>query len=409
MQARAQRLDLQSPSSVSYLRELTARQNAVARRIERAISSAKVRWRYQVVLDGLAVVLPTSQIPTLSRIGGVRAVYPDTKYHLALDKSPELIGADQLWGLPNFSTAGNGIKIGIVDEGIDQVHPFFNPAGYVYPPGFPKGNTAYTTPKVIVARAFPPPGETWQYADTPFDPLLLRPRDPRGRDRGRRLHRRRRGPTRAALGRGTARVSRQLQGATPSPPTSSGWTATRPRSPRPIEAAVTDGMDVINLSLGEPEIEPARDIVVAAINGAAKAGVVPTIAAGNEFEDFGDGSVSSPGSASGAITAAAVTKGDEIAPFSSGGPTPIRSAMKPDVSAPGVSILSSVPPREGTWASFSGTSMAAPARRRRRRAAPRAPSGLERRSDQVRARADRPSPCSTRSKGRSRRRARAAG
>ena len=29
-----------------------------------------------------------------------------------------------------------------------------------------------------------------------------------------------------------------------------------------IEAAVADGMDVINLSLGEPEIEPARDIVV---------------------------------------------------------------------------------------------------------------------------------------------------
>ena len=34
--------------------------------------------------------------------------------------------------------------------------------------------------------------------------------------------------------------------------------------------------------------------------------------------------------------------------------------MKPDVTAPGVDITSSVPPREGTWASFSGTSMAAP-------------------------------------------------
>src|SRR5205814_8888070 len=32
----------------------------------------------------------------------------------------------------------------------------------------------------------------------------------------------------------------------------------------------------------------------------------------------------------------------------------------PDVTAPGVSILSSVPPREGTWAADSGTSMAAP-------------------------------------------------
>ena len=34
--------------------------------------------------------------------------------------------------------------------------------------------------------------------------------------------------------------------------------------------------------------------------------------------------------------------------------------MKPDVTAPGVAVLSSVPRREGTWQAFSGTSMAAP-------------------------------------------------
>ena len=34
--------------------------------------------------------------------------------------------------------------------------------------------------------------------------------------------------------------------------------------------------------------------------------------------------------------------------------------MKPDVTAPGVDVLSSVPRREGLWASFSGTSMATP-------------------------------------------------
>ena len=39
-----------------------------------------------------------------------------------------------------------------------------------------------------------------------------------------------------------------------------------------IEAAVADGMDVINFSGGEPEIEPSRDIVVRALNAAAEAG-----------------------------------------------------------------------------------------------------------------------------------------
>ena len=50
----------------------------------------------------------------------------------------------------------------------------------------------------------------------------------------------------------------------------------------------------------------------------------------------------------------------EIAGFSSAGPTPLSLRMKPDVTAPGVDVLSSVPRREGLWASFSGTSMAAP-------------------------------------------------
>ena len=74
-----------------------------------------------------------------------------------------------------------------------------------------------------------------------------------------------------------------------------------------IEAAVEDGMDVINMSLGEPEIEPSRDIVVQALGAAARAGVVPVIAAGNDFDDFGRGSVSSPGSTPEAITVGAVT------------------------------------------------------------------------------------------------------
>src|SRR5690348_17944660 len=52
-----------------------------------------------------------------------------------------------------LATAGQGIKIGLIDDGIDQAHPYFNPSGFSYPAGFPKGNTAYTTPKVKIGRA----------------------------------------------------------------------------------------------------------------------------------------------------------------------------------------------------------------------------------------------------------------
>src|SRR5262249_25203394 len=131
-----------------------------------------------------------------------------------------------------------------------------------------------------------------------------------------------------------------------------------------IEAAVADGMNVINLSVGEPEIEPTRDVVALALDGAAAAGGGPVVSAGNDFEEFGKGSVSSPGNADKAITVAAVTtarSGDSpnvVADFSSAGPTPISLRLKPDVAAPGVDILSSRP--GANWGTLSGTSMAAP-------------------------------------------------
>ena len=130
-----------------------------------------------------------------------------------------------------------------------------------------------------------------------------------------------------------------------------------------IEAAVADGMDVINFSGGEPEIEPSRDIVALALDAAAAAGVVPVVAAGNDYNDFGAGSVSSPANSTRAISVGAVEIGGTPttrthAEFSSVGPTTISLRLKPDVAAPGVDVLSSVP--GGGWAEFSGTSMAAP-------------------------------------------------
>ncbi len=49
-----------------------------------------------------------------------------------------------------------------------------------------------------------------------------------------------------------------------------------------------------------------------------------------------------------------------IAPFSAQGPTPLSVRLKPDVVAPGVSIYSAFPVRDGAFGLFSGTSMAAP-------------------------------------------------
>jgi subtilisin family serine protease len=359
------RLNIAAPAAVSYLRSLAAAQRSLQTRVEAAIPDAEVRWHYDVVLDGMAIVVPRSQLARLRGLPGT-TVWPSVTYHALLDRTPQLIGAPALWG-PTLATAGNGMKIGIIDDGLDRTHIFFKPDGFAYPPGFPKGDRGFTSPKVIVARAFPPARSTWKNATLPFDPqysyhathvagiaagdhgtVATEPDDPATKVRVSGI------APNAYLGNYKVLTV---------PTKDFGLDGNSPEIAAGIEQAVKDGMDVINLSLGEPEIEPSRDIVVKAIDAAADAGVVPVIAAGNDYADAGAGSVGSPGSAPKAITVAASTDGDSgpadvIAGFSSGGPTPISLQMKPDVTAPGVDVLSSVP--RNTWDAFSGTSMASP-------------------------------------------------
>jgi subtilisin family serine protease len=335
---------------------IDAQQRRFTAALRDSIPGASVRWRYRIVANGLAVDLPRRELPRLSRLPGVKHVFADVAYHALAGPDAATIHARDLPGSP-LSKAGAGIKIGIIDDGVDQKHAFFDPSGYTMPVGFPKGQTAFTTAKVIVARAFPPPGATWKYASLPFDP----------QDSGHATHV-------AGIAAGNANTSAngiRISGIAPrayignykalTVPTQSGLglNGNAPEIVAAIEAAVADGMDVINLSLGEPEIEPSRDIVAMALDAAAAAGVVPVDAAGNDFDDFGRGSVGSPGSSAAAITVGATTStaSPSMASFSSAGPTPISLRLKPDVVAPGTSILSSQP---AGWGLSSGTSMATP-------------------------------------------------
>src|SRR5262245_60048971 len=175
MAARTRRLDLRTPTSVDYRRGLAAAQRSLQSRIAQVLPAAKVRWHYSIVLNALAVDLPRSEVKRLSSLPGIARVYPSVRYHSlgaaapTLNQTPALIGATALWG-SNLKTAGNGMKIGIVDDGINQTHPFLSPSGFGMPSGFPKGNSSFTSAKVIVARAFPPASPKYADANLPFDP-----------------------------------------------------------------------------------------------------------------------------------------------------------------------------------------------------------------------------------------------
>ena len=146
-------------------------------------------------------------------------------------------------------------------------------------------------------------------------------------------------------------------------------------------------IDVINLSLGHPIYEPAAtDPLVQAVERAVDAGIVVVVAAGNEgmnrdTGEVGYAGITSPGNAPSAISVGAVdTKGtitradDEVAPFSSRGPTWYDGYAKPDVVAPGRRIVSfmakdsylsrrypqwTATTATRTYMALSGTSMAA--------------------------------------------------
>lgn len=112
-----------------------------------------------------------------------------------------------------------------------------------------------------------------------------------------------------------------------------------------IDWAVGQEVDVISMSLGSPQQDPR---ISAAIRRAVAAGIVLVVAAGN---DGRRNSVNWPAKMDDVLAISAIGKDGNLADYSSRGP-------EVDFSAPGSEILSCAP--GGGYATLSGTSMATP-------------------------------------------------
>ncbi len=93
------------------------------------------------------------------------------------------------------------------------------------------------------------------------------------------------------------------------------------------------------------------------VNGWRAAGIFPAFANGNTGPSCG--TAGSPGDYPQSFASGATDIGDNIASFSSRGPSAF-GPVKPDVSAPGVSVRSSTAGSDSSYSNFSGTSMASP-------------------------------------------------
>lgn len=121
----------------------------------------------------------------------------------------------------------------------------------------------------------------------------------------------------------------------------------------------TRGADITSNSWGCPPEEGCDPGTLSiAVQHLRNAGQAFIVAAGNEGPACD--SVAPPGLADAGLTVGAIGQGGALASFSSRGPVEFDGSgrSKPDIVAPGVDVLSSVPD-EG-YASFQGTSMATP-------------------------------------------------
>jgi len=267
--------------------------------------------------------LTTGAGPATRLRSGVRKVWLDAVLHTSDQQSTPQVGAPTAWAA-GFD--GTGIKVGLVDTGVDTTHPDL--AG-----------------KVLAAANFTT--------------------DPNTNDNvGHGTHV-------ASIIEGTGAASGGAQkGVAPGATLVSGKACTAAGCDESaiisaMQYVTQQGAKVVNMSLGGPTAAGPNDPLDQAVdNLTASTGALFVIAAGNSGDGYG--TIESPGNANSALTVGAVDKSDNIASFSSRGPRAGDFGLKPDITAPGVAITGACS-STGTFCSpgqtyvqLSGTSMATP-------------------------------------------------
>ena len=163
-------------------RALAARVNRQHDALAQPISAlgGEITARFSRVANALRVRIPEDQLDRLSALPGVRRVRPVRLYSRHLDVSTRWVGAPAVWASPTSAATGRGIRIGIVDSGIDYTHADFGGTGKVadFTGNDPTRIEPGTFPTVKVVGGFDFAGDDYNPGDlahdTPrpdFDPL----------------------------------------------------------------------------------------------------------------------------------------------------------------------------------------------------------------------------------------------
>ncbi|MFM7099588.1 MAG: hypothetical protein ACKO3N_00270, partial [Verrucomicrobiota bacterium] len=90
----------------------------------------ELRQRHHLLLNALFVSAPVSALPALRALPGVRSVQPEYHRSRSTSTSVPFVGGPAAWAAtPGFT--GAGMRIGIIDSGIDYLHAQFCGRGRV--------------------------------------------------------------------------------------------------------------------------------------------------------------------------------------------------------------------------------------------------------------------------------------
>lgn len=235
----------------------------------------RVNASVTTVANALIVEMEPVHTSAVLSIPGVKGIEPVEMLHVYLDRAASLSQVPQAYeAIGGPSNAGAGVKIAILDTGIDVSHPAFSGESMQAPDGYPQispeSNRSLTNGKVIVVRGYEPGnpsgldryGHGTAVAMAAAGAWVWGPR----------------GPIMGVAPKawiGVYRVSIGSSGSIPSDYVL-----------RALDDAVSDGMDVINMSFGQVGFaQPSTNIFNEAIAAARARGVVVVCAAGNSGPD----------------------------------------------------------------------------------------------------------------------------
>ena len=323
------KIDFSSNTVKSYRAQLSALRNDFKQWLHANAPAANVTGQFDIALNAVAVQLNGTPLSVIRSAPQVKSADYEAYYtpQASLDPDLPLISAFAAWGGEgNGANAGvesNGtrVKVGVIDTGIDITNPCFNDAGYSATQGFPQGPPSLTNNKVIVAKVFYNKAKNQSLTPAAVQEHGTHVSGTIACDYG---------LTHSTTSVDGVIVPYGILGVAPGAQLGNynvfPGNVTNARSEdilNALEAAYSDGMDIINMSLGgvhKSGTLGVQDLLTTAVDDLDQAGMISAIAAGNSGP--GHQTVESPGSAARGLTAGAFTVGHFIgAPVTAGGHT----------------------------------------------------------------------------------------